>query len=363
MQRVEFRRRGFRFDLLLTGRYTVVVGDSGTGKTLLTELADIQFHEPEYGTVSGAYKSIAALTRNTWDEAVRSDADIVVVDEDVMLDATHSSKVLDFLREYDHHYILMFRSRLEELPFGVDDVFELEHVSEKHIRMVSYGLRGKLTREAMNPVPAILCEDAKSGFFAAQKVYEGMGVNIKHADGKSNILSYGWGTGYVAADLCGLGADALSLELYINVNKDVQFCDIVSFEAEVLRAQGISLDVPVSYLGNVEHYYTELLQKFLYEYGNREYSKGDESYAHALITGFDRHSKLKLIGYRVTSGWWVPGVRLQSTETEGELQFLVFYRAVYGKDFVGTVPDTVKSMSALDVHDNFLAILSELNLL
>ena len=189
------------------------------------------------------------------------------------------------------------------------------------------------------------------------------GVNIKHADGKSNILSYGWGTGYIAADLCGLGADALSLELYINVNKAVQFCDIESFEAEVLRAQDISLDVPVSYLGNVEHYYTESLQKFLYEYGNREYSKGDESYAHALITGFDRHSKSKLIGYRVTSDWWVPGVRLKSTKTEGELQFLVFYRAVYGNDFVGTVPDTVKSMSAIEVYDNFLTILSELNLL
>lgn len=295
-----------KFDLCVGGRYTVVVGMSGQGKTWLAGVATQCYEVPKYASILGAYKTIGTLSSRHWLDILESDTDIVVIDEDSLMYHDSHTSIPELLATYNHHYIIMSRACLSKIPFGVTDIYDMEYVSEHHVRMVPHKWKLQILRPAQNPDYALLCEDCKSGFLAAKEVYKDTPLQISSACGKDNIISVGFTSGYVAADLCGLGETALKLDTFLAVNPKVQFCDILSFEAECLKAQGCLPELPKDVV-SAESFYTWYLTAYLLKKYNLSYKKGNEDIARALVTGYYSHDNKKLQNWKFRD-WWVPGV-------------------------------------------------------
>lgn len=306
MERVTVKFGKAKFDLCVGGRYTIVVGMSGQGKTWLSDIATHCYEAPKYADITGIYKTVGALSSKHWMDVLESDTDIVVVDEDPLMYHDSHVNIPDLLSMYPHHYLLTSRACLSKIPFGISDIYDMEYVSEHHARMVPHKWQQPLLRSAKNPTYALLCEDCKSGFIAAKEVYKDTPLSISSACGKDNILSSAFTSGYIAADLCGLGATALKLDTFLAINPDVQFCDILSFEAECLKAQGTLPDLPPDVV-SAESFYTWYLTGYLLKRYNLPYKKGNEDIVKALVTGYYAHDNLRLQSWN-SEGWWVPGV-------------------------------------------------------
>lgn len=350
MERVTVRRDGDRFDLCVGGRYTVVLGLSGEGKTWLTSLANKCFEDPGLSEVTGRYKSIAAAGGKHWASVFKSDVDIVVVDEDIMLESFWENELLEKMAEYEHHYLILSRGCLGKIPFGIEDMYDMEWLSEHHVRMVPHQWVTPLLRKAVNPANFILCEDKKSGYVAAKESYKNCGTHVESAGGKDNLASSGITSGYIAADLCGLGLAALALAPILRYNPNVQLCDIISFEAECLRSQGVLPELPGDVV-SAEAFYEEALRGYLLSKYNLAYSKGNEDVVRALVTGHYSHSHQKLEGW-VRSDWWIPGV------PHNDVQWLLqAYHDTFDEEFTGTIPPEVFAIQEEELRRNVMDIL------
>lgn len=350
MKRVTFKCMGVRYDLVLRGRLTIVVGDTASGKTRLSRLVQLSMADSTLAELAGA-RSIEAADDTSWLPVLEGDAEIVVVDEDAL--SKYHNDVVRVLKNYNHLYIVMGRDLPDELPFGLHSMVCISALSSTHYRTVPYEPTPNLFRPALGPAPFVYCEDGKSGFFAAQESYVGTMITAKPLYGKDKDIPVA--SGYLCLDLCGIGARIFYIEALIRDNINLQLCRVQSFEAEALRAQGVDVDSVLSdtqsYF-NVEDMYTDMLDEYLQARGNKPYNKSTASTVRALITGYNAHDKERLNGYRVVKDWWIPGVP-HIPQVESVTEFLSLYKDTMGKEFTGTIPACVYTMTVEELRREF----------
>lgn len=354
MERVTVKFAKDRFDLCIGGRYTIVVGMSGEGKTWLASVANRCFEEPEYAYVTGKYKSVATAGSKHWMPVFRSNVDIVVIDEDEILDDDGDISVFELMRKYQHHYLILSRAGVHKVPFGVSDVYDMVKLSERYAHMVPHAWREDLLRPAVSPANHIKFEDSKSGYIAAQESYKRCAMVLEPGSGKGDLTRSGIKSGYLAADLCGLGITAFNIDGYLSRNPNVQLCDIISFEAECLRSQNALPELPEDVV-SAEAFYGEALKSYLLSRYNLTYSKGNEDVVRALISGFYSHAHRKLEGWGC-SDWWVPGV------PHNDIQWLLkAYHDTFDEEYTGVLPSEVSAMSDEELHRNAMDILIKMH--
>lgn len=354
MERVTVKVGGDRFDLCIGGRYTIIVGMSGMGKTKLAGAANKCFEVPGYAEISGKYKSIATAGTEHWMLVFESNADIVVIDEEALFGDIGDERARALMKQFSHHYLVLSRGGLNKVPFGVTDIYDMDWLSEHHARMVPHRWGTELLRKARNPDRFLLCEDRKSGYIAAKESYKKCGMLIDTAGGKDRITTYGITSGYIAADLCGLGSTAFDIEVLLDEWPDVQLCDVISFEAECLKSQGVLPTLPEDVI-SAEAFYESSLKTYLLSRYNLTYSKGNEDVVCAMITGHYSHDHQKLEGW-VRSDWWVPGVPHKDTQW-----LLQAYHDTFDEEYTGALPLEVSSVSDDELHRNVMDILIKMH--
>lgn len=171
-----------QYDFTLSRKYTIIKGDSATGKTTLyTEVQRYVSGDPSV-TVKSPYPLVPAsdLGRN-WARALAETHNaIVFIDED-----STWVRSVEFAREAqasDNFYVLINRDPLPEIPYSYKEVYEIHSSGKFHTLRPLYDT----SHDTFTP-DYILTEDSQAGYQFFRHVCSKAPDNCLAASGKSNI--------------------------------------------------------------------------------------------------------------------------------------------------------------------------------
>lgn len=281
------------YSFVLTRNITVLCGDSGRGKTTLFDM----IHEYErYGRSSGVSvscdKKLVTLSGDDWDnELSKISNSIVVIDED-----SQFIRSVDFARAVrgsDNYYLLITRNYLANLPYSVDEIYEISGARNKRFSPIYKGTKRMYDHFPARRLPflpeVIITEDGKSGYTFFKNEAERMGILCVSAEGKSNVYArlteYRNKNVVVIADGAAFGAEIRNIvELQrMNPNKIAIFLP-ESFEWLILKAGAVGgiesqkIESPQFFADSIEfmsweQYFTALLEDATRETEYLRYSK------------------------------------------------------------------------------------------
>ena len=290
---VSNQRAHFNFDVIRN--ITVIRGDSATGKTtLIGMLSDYEEHGKQSGVTVKCDKPCRVLTSKDW-EAGRLENikdSIVFIDEgNKFIKTTEFARAV---RESDNYYVLITRESLYNLPYSVEEIYEM-HKRAHRVKLgkVYNGMRrfySDIHTESIgiSNADTIITEDSNSGYEFFLHIADEKGVHCISARGKSNlfkILAKSKEKVIVVADGAAFGCeiDRICKLQEIAPGRIVMYLP-ESFEwlilkSDVLGMQDITeiLTAPENYVDSAkyfswEQYFTELLsQKTKGSY--KQYSK------------------------------------------------------------------------------------------
>ena len=191
---IEVRSRRIVFKLDIKRNITVIRGDSATGKTtLIGMLSDYEELGKQSGVSVKCLKPCRVLSGTVWESRLEKIRDsIVFIDEGNKF--IRSREFAEAVRNSDNYYVLITRENLYNLPYSVDEVYELQkYRSNMKLGRVYNSLRRFYavtpTERSLFDAEELLTEDSGSGFeffsFAAKE----RGLDCISAGGKSNIFA------------------------------------------------------------------------------------------------------------------------------------------------------------------------------
>lgn len=284
-----------QYTLSLTGKYNVIVGDSGTGKTQLAEFAS-------------RLESVVKRKR-TWDIPIYGDSrhvldiinkvtnSVIVIDEEISTSDLECH--LKAIEKSPNWFIFCFRDDLGKIPYGIDNIFSLRG-NARHRKMIPYFTRNAFTRTVM-AYTDIITEDSKSSYYALQ--YKFPQQRVITSEGKGNlkrVIAQSKENSIIILDLCGVGCNIFSIMNIAQAKGSIIFKS-KSFEHEVLLELLQSKDwdditFPESEwltgkYSSEEHYYEEQLKTTLYDQVGLRYSKHNSRLLELLGSGVCRIDK------------------------------------------------------------------------
>lgn len=293
VHKVSVRNSRNSYSFVLTRNITVLCGDSGSGKTTLFDM----IHEyNRYGRSSGVSvscdKKLVTLSGDEWSsELSKISNSIVVIDED-----SQFIRSVDFARAVrgsDNYYLLITRNYLANLPYSVDEIFELSGAKNKKFNPIYKGIKRMYDHIPAQRLPfipdMIITEDGKSGYAFFKNEAERIGILCVSAEGKSKIYSklkeYPDKNVVVIADGAAFGAEMRNIVglQRMNPNKIALFLP-ESFEWLILKAGVVDgfekekIESPQLYADSTkylswEQYFTALLEDATREIDFKRYSK------------------------------------------------------------------------------------------
>ena len=215
VHKVSVRNSRNSYSFVLTRNITLLCGDSGRGKTTLFDM----IHEyNRYGRSSGVSvscdKKLVTLSGDDWSsELSKISNSIVVIDED-----SQFIRSIDFVRAVrgsDNYFLLITRNYLANLPYSVDEIYEISGAKNKKFVSIYKGLKRMYDHIPAGKLPfipdVIITADGKSEYTFFKKEAGRMGILCVSAEGKSNIYSklkeYPYKNVAVIADGAAFGAE------------------------------------------------------------------------------------------------------------------------------------------------------------
>lgn len=260
-------RSGVSYRFNIVSKYTIICGDSGTGKSVLidmirraTVLANKRSKRPAYSIYSRF--NFAVLTDDSsalgnWRvvlDNARSDT-VVCIDEDFsdLLDLEFQKAVTTS----EALFIIVSRKSLIGIPYGVSDIFEVvSDLSGKHHYLQSilkhkyYPIANLSVASLYNyKFTCLVTEDSKSGY----QFFNSFLKNVRTVAGKSNVcgdIKRSHNTLY-CIDGFGFGSEILRISVYLNnINNSNGILDINSFEDMILRSPFVTKIFPYIEISN-----------------------------------------------------------------------------------------------------------------
>lgn len=153
-----------RYDFRLDHKFTVVRGNSATGKTYFRDILN------EQGTKIYCSLKVSALDLEEEDYRIKltnSSGRIFIIDEDV--EGYHTKKFADLLQDSDNYFILFCRDILGTLPISTDSIYELRSETFYNNLNVPFTVttlsKQYLDKKSNVVVPdLVITEDSKSGY-------------------------------------------------------------------------------------------------------------------------------------------------------------------------------------------------------
>lgn len=127
---VSNRDAGFKFDL--NRNITIVRGKSGTGKTTLFDMvSDFTRLGKSSGVNVSCDKQCVALIDTDWRNQLKNITDsIVFIDEGV--EYLNTREFAGTIKNTDNYYVIFNRENLHELPYSVDEIYEIKTSGKYH---------------------------------------------------------------------------------------------------------------------------------------------------------------------------------------------------------------------------------------
>ena len=187
--RVRNSRNTYVFEL--RRNITVLLGNSGTGKTTLYDMIrEYNRLGKESGVAVSCDKNVIALDEARWElELDHIQNSIVVIDEDHRFIRSHA--FAERVKGADNYFLLITREYLPQLPYSVDEIFELTGAKNKKFKHAFEETYRMYHRPVMSRLPfkpeVIITEDSGSGFQFFGKEAERVGIVCESAGGKANV--------------------------------------------------------------------------------------------------------------------------------------------------------------------------------
>lgn len=177
--KLEIKSRRANYFLEFYGKYAVVTGNSGTGKTTFYRI--LQSYNGKGSTSVTCDKPIKVLDVNA-DESILTKVNnhLIVIDENCAL--LHYPYIGKLLKESDNYFILICRKCIDWLPISVDNVFKVTSNGKYHefIPIVP-----RFNTTSFGIVDLIITEDSRSSFLFFKQYFPE--ISIKSASSKSKM--------------------------------------------------------------------------------------------------------------------------------------------------------------------------------
>ena len=182
-----------QYKFTLNRNLTIVRGDSATGKTTLVDM--IAEYERE-GAASGVSlvspKRCTVLESRNWQRDLETISDsFVFIDEGN--DFIRSKDFAHAAKNSDNYYVLATRETLPNLPYSVDEIYEIRNVGRSRYLSARrlYSKFEKMYRELPDVTrpDKVIVEDSNAGYEFYRALCAKSGIMCVSAGGKSNVLN------------------------------------------------------------------------------------------------------------------------------------------------------------------------------
>lgn len=191
---VKVSNRNVHFSFDITRNITVIRGDSATGKTtLINLLSEYENFGKQSGVTLICDKRCRVLTEADWEIRLQNMKDsIIFIDE-----GNRFIKSTDFarcVRESDNYYVIITRESLYNLPYSVEEIYEMRKIRHNMtLGKVYNGIRKfysdiPVENNRITDTETIITEDSNSGHEFFLHVADQNGIHCISAHGKSNIF-------------------------------------------------------------------------------------------------------------------------------------------------------------------------------
>ncbi len=191
---VKINDQRVRYSFELVRNITVVKGDSGTGKTTLFDMVSAH---ARLGKRSGVQITcdkpcVALHAESDWQARLDGFHDsIVFIDEDAEFISSHA--FASAIRHTDNYYVIFCRDALHELPYSVEEIYEIKTSNRLHTFRKMYRRQNDYVyakAEGKSKPTAILTEDSHAGYQLYKHYYDGTNVTCASSGSNSGIFSW-----------------------------------------------------------------------------------------------------------------------------------------------------------------------------
>lgn len=332
MVKFGYRTRRHSAQLILNGKYTILTGVSGSGKTLLAQrlrqISTVLASDVSYTGPAPIYVFENTLSSTSFQDVLSASGALVVVDEesDILCDDAQRQLLL----QSNNYYLFITRDGLEGIPYGVDDIFELEGPLDS-LRMVP-AYRAERSHLSQRVTGTVVCEGSGVDYSVISKKLSG--TRVVSAGGKNNVVQavYSSQASLALVDWCGTAFATKRLMNLVLVGK-VSTIFSPSFEYELLANQWLcgkeGLVVREMYEVNAldfkseEDFYTKCVDMGLHARYGLAYSKSGSSVLAELVcrgTAMIGNNLIKGEPQPVKLDWLYPELQVGVSRTVNKLK-------------------------------------------
>lgn len=247
---VEVSNRDARFKFDLNRNITIVRGKSGTGKTTLFDMvSDFTRLGKSSGVNVSCDKQCVALIDTDWRNQLKNITDsIVFIDEGV--EYLNTREFAGTIKNTDNYYVIFNRENLHELPYSVDEIYEIKTSGKYHSLKKIYksntrhfyyinGFGSKLKFDIL------LTEDSRSGLQFFKSYFQDS--DMECISSESNSAVFKWLNEHkdkkvlVIADGAAFGSE-IDRILKLQSSANFRLCLPESFEWLILKSGLIKSD-------------------------------------------------------------------------------------------------------------------------
>ncbi len=188
---VEVKNRDAVFKFNLFRNITIVRGNSGTGKTTLFEMiSDFTRLREASGVNLSCDKECVALIDIDWKNQLRYISDsIVFIDEGA--EYIKTKEFAKTIKDTDNYYVIFNRENLHDLPYSVDEIYEIKASGKYHsfTKMFQSGSKHIYSGGRLK-CDTVLSEDSKSGYQFYRNFFDGSGTECFSSESNSAIFKW-----------------------------------------------------------------------------------------------------------------------------------------------------------------------------
>lgn len=193
VQRVKIKNKKIRYDFELHRNITVIRGDSGSGKTSLYDMvAEYTKLGKESGVNVECKKNCVALSDLDWQNQLKGLSDCIVFIDEGFRELSQP-EFAKSIRNTDNYYVIFNRENLHELPYSVEEIYEIKTSGKLHTLRKMYKCDSRHIysggRRKKEELKILLTEDAKAGFQLYADYFKDFRVECISAEGKTKIFA------------------------------------------------------------------------------------------------------------------------------------------------------------------------------